>query len=205
MKQIFLMSQCQYTRLGLLAVMESAGQHAVQVISVETPEQIVSHILSDRHLPGKQRVIVVDLTCHESSVTVRALWFLWNLSVLYSERHELREIPCFLFGHKEGRNNIRYPFVWISPSQNFRQLKNTFLHILAVPSLYISSGYGLQRLSVNERRVINELLSGETVSDIAKRMEIHYSNVCYYRQKAIFKIGLRNRNDIAWIMNRTFL
>lgn len=30
MKQIFLMSQCQYTRLGLFAVMESAGQHAVQ-------------------------------------------------------------------------------------------------------------------------------------------------------------------------------
>ncbi|EFN6098352.1 LuxR family transcriptional regulator, partial [Escherichia coli] len=53
MKQIFLMSQCQYTRLGLFAVMESAGQHAVQVISVETPEQIVSHILSDGHLPGK--------------------------------------------------------------------------------------------------------------------------------------------------------
>ena len=40
MKQIFLMSQCQYTRLGLFAVMDSAGQHAVQVISVETPEQI---------------------------------------------------------------------------------------------------------------------------------------------------------------------
>ena len=85
MKQIFLMSQCQYTRLGLFAVMESAGQHAVQVISVETPEQIVSHILSDRHLPGKQSVIVVDLTCHEPSVIVKTLWFLWNLSVLYSD------------------------------------------------------------------------------------------------------------------------
>lgn len=205
MKQIFLMSQCQYTRLGLLAVMESAGKHAVPVISVETLEQIVSHILSDSHLPRKQRVIVVDLTCHESSVMVKALWFLWNLSVLYSERRELRLIPYFLFGHKEGRNNIRYSFAWISPSQNFRQLKNIFLHILVVPSLYISSGYGLQRLSVNERRVINELLSGETVSDIAKRMGIHYSNVCYYRQNAIFKIGLRSRNDIAWIMNRTFL
>ena len=205
MKQIFLMSQCQYTRLGLFAVMESAGQHAVQVISVETPEQIVSHILSDGHLPGKQRVIVVDLTCHESSVTVRALWLLWNLSVLYSERHELRGTPCILFGHQEGRNNIRYPFTWISPSQNFHQLKNIFQRILAVPSRYINSGYGFQRLSANERQVINALLSGEAVSDIAKRMQIHYSNVCYYRQKAIFKIGLRNRNDIAWIMNRKFL
>ncbi|HHZ8738775.1 TPA: LuxR C-terminal-related transcriptional regulator [Escherichia coli] len=205
MKQIFLMSQCQYTRLGLFAVMESAGKHAVPVISVETPEQIVSHILSDRHLPGKQRVIVVDLTCHESSVTVRALWFLWNLSVLYSECHELREIPCILFGHKEERNNIRCPFAWVSPSQNFHQLKNIFQRILAVPSRYISSGYGFQRLSANERQVINALLSGEAISDIAKRMQIHYSNVCYYRQKAIFKIGLRNRNDIAWIMNRTFL
>lgn len=102
MKQLFLMSQCQYTRLGLFAVMESAGQHAVQVISVETPEQIVSHILSDGHLPGKQRVIVVDLTFHESSVTVRALWFLWNLSVLYSERHELRGLHAFYLDIRKG-------------------------------------------------------------------------------------------------------
>ncbi|MEE6893322.1 hypothetical protein [Escherichia sp. MOD1-EC6842] len=97
MKQIFLMSQCQYTHLWLSELMESAGKHAVQVISVETPEQIVSHIQSDNHLPGKQRVIVVDLTCHESSVMVKALWFLWNLSVLYSERHELRGTPCIFY------------------------------------------------------------------------------------------------------------
>ncbi|WP_236487866.1 LuxR C-terminal-related transcriptional regulator, partial [Escherichia coli] len=110
-----------------------------------------------------------------------------------------------LFGHQEGRNNIRYPFTWISPSQNFHQLKNIFLRILAVLSRYISSGYGFQRLSANERQVINALLGGETVSDIAMRMQTNYSNVCYYRQKAIFKIGLKNRNDIAWIMNRKFL
>ncbi|MCZ5660448.1 hypothetical protein O5623_17500 [Escherichia coli] len=53
--------------------------------------------------------------------------------------------------------------------------------------------------------MINALLGGETVSDIAMRMRTNYSNVCYYRQKAIFKIGLKNRNDIAWIMNRKFL
>lgn len=175
MKQIFLISQCQYTHLRLSELMESAGKHAVQVISVETPEQIVSHIQSDNHLPGKQRVIVVDLTCHESSVMVKALWFLWNLSVLYSERHELRGTLCILFGHQGGLNNIRNPFTWVSPSQNFRQLKSIFLHILVVLSRYISSGYGFKRLSVNERRVINALLGGETVS------------------------------DIAWIMNRTFL
>ena len=205
MKQIFLMSQCQYTRLGLSELIESAGKHAVQVISVEAPEQIVSHILSDSHLHGKKRVIVVDLTCHESSVMVKALWFLWNLSVLYSERHELRVTPCILFGHQGEMSNIRYPFPWVSPLQDLRQLQNIFLRILAVPSRYINNGYGFQRLSVNERRVINALLGGETVSDIAKRMQIHYRNVCYYRQRAIFKIGLRNRNDIAWIMNRTFL
>ncbi|EHA0861472.1 LuxR family transcriptional regulator [Salmonella enterica] len=205
MKQIFLMSECQYTRLGIFELIESAGKHAVQVISVETPEQIVSHILSDRHLPGKQSVIVVDLTCHEAPVMVKALWFLWNLSVLYSERQELSETPCILLGYHWALNNNRYPFIRISPSQGFHQLQNAFLRILAVPSRYISSRHGFQRLSVNERRVINALLGGETVNDIAKRMQIHYRNVCYYRQRAIFKIGLRNRNDIAWIMNRTFL
>ncbi|WP_370608752.1 LuxR C-terminal-related transcriptional regulator [Citrobacter portucalensis] len=205
MKQIFLMSQCQYTRLGLFELIESAGKHAVQVISVETPEQIVSHILSDRHLPGKQSVIVVDLTCHEASVMVKALWFLWNLSVLYSERQELSKTPCILLGYHGTLNNNRYPFVRISPSQGLRQLQNTFLRILTVPSRYIRREHGFKRLSANERRVINYLLAGDTVNDIAKRMRIHYRNVCYYRQRAIFKIGLRNRNDIAWIMNRTFL
>ena len=84
MKQIFLMSQCQYTHLGLSELMESAG---------------------------KQRVIVVDLTCHESSVTVKALWFLWNLSVLYSERHELRDSPCIFPGYHVALNTNRYLFV----------------------------------------------------------------------------------------------
>lgn len=205
MKQIFLMSQCQYTRLGLSELIESAGEHAVQVISVETPEQIASHILSDRHAPGKQNVIVVDLTCHESPVMVKTLWFLWNLSVLYSEHHELRGTPCILFGCQRTLDNIRHPFVWVSPSQSLRQLQSVFLRILALPSRYIRRAHGFKSLSVNERRVMNYLLGGETVDDIAKRMQIHYRNVCYYRQRAIFKIGLRNRNDIAWIMNRTFL
>lgn len=204
MKQIFLMSQCQYTRLGLSELIESAGKHAVQVISVETPEQIVSHIQSDRHLSGKQSVIVVDLTCHEAPVMVKTLWFLWNLSVLYSEHHELRGTPCILFGCQRTLDNIRHPFVWVSPSQGLRQLQNVFLRILATPSRYIRE-HKIKRLSVNERRVMNYLLGGETVDDIAKCMRIHYRNVCYYRQRAIFKIGLRNRNDIAWIMNRTFL
>lgn len=205
MKQIFLMSQCQYTRLGLSELTESAGKHAVQVISVETPEQIVSHIQSDRDLSGKQSVIVVDLTCHEAPVMVKTLWFLWNLSVLYSEHHELRGTPCILFGCQRTLDNIRHPFVWVSPSQSLRQLQSVFLRILALPSRYIRRAHGFKSLSVNERRVMNYLLGGETVDDIAKRMQIHYRNVCYYRQRAIFKIGLRNRNDIAWIMNRTFL
>lgn len=205
MKQIFLMSQCQYTRLGLFELIESTGEHAVQVIFVETPEQIVSHILSDRHLPGKQSVIVVDLSCHEAPAMVKALWFLWNLSALYSEHHELRGAPCILFGCQRALNNVRHPFAWISPSQGLRQLQSIFLRILAHPSRYIKGGHRYTRLSVNERRVMNYLLGGDTVSDIAKRMRIHYRNVCYYRQRAIFKIGLRNRNDIAWIMNRTFL
>lgn len=205
MKQIFLMSQCQYTRLGLSELIESAGKHAVQVISVETPEQIVSHIQSDRHLPGKQSVIVVDLTCHEAPVMVKTLWFLWNLSVLYSEHHELRGTPCILFGCQRALDNIRHPFVWVSPSQSLRQLQSVFLRILALPSRYIRRSHGFKSLSVNERRVMNYLLGGDAVDDIAKRMQIHYRNVCYYRQRAIFKIGLRNRNDIAWIMNRTFL
>lgn len=205
MKQIFLMSQCQYTRLGLSELIESAGKHAVQVISVETPEQIVSHIQSDGRLPGEQSVIVVDLTCHEAPMMVWAVWFLWNLSVLYSEHHALRGTPCILFGCQRTLDNIRHPFVWVSPSQSIRQLQSVFLRILALPSRYIRRAHGFKSLSVNERRVMNYLLGGETVDDIAKRMQIHYRNVCYYRQRAIYKIGLRNRNDIAWIMNRTFL
>ncbi|MEG0716732.1 MAG: helix-turn-helix transcriptional regulator [Hafnia sp.] len=206
MKQIFLISPCQYTHFGFSELMEATVQeHAVQVISVETPEQIVSHILSDRPAPVKKSVIVVDLTCHEAFVMVNALWFLWNLSVLYSECSKLRGIPCILLGYQGALNNIRYPFVRISPSLGVHQLRNIFLRILAVPSLYIRRGHGFKRLSVNERRVINAVLSGETVSDIAERMQIHYRNVCYYRQRAIFKIGLRNRNEIAWIMNRKFL
>ncbi|CNF76397.1 Bacterial regulatory proteins%2C luxR family [Yersinia enterocolitica] len=204
MKQIFLMSQCQYTRLGLFKLIESAGEHPVQVISVETPEQIASHILSDRHAPGKQNVIVVDLTCHEAPAMVKALWFLWNLSVLYSERRELGGVPCILFGCQRTLDNIRHPFVWVSPSQGLRQLQNVFLRILAIPSRYIRE-HKIKRLSVNERRVMNYLLGGKAAGDIATRMQINYRNVCYYRQRAIFKIGLRNRNDIAWIMNRTFL
>ena len=206
MKQIFLISPCQYTRFGFSELMETPVQeHAVQVISVETPEQIVLHILSNRSVPGKQRVIVVDLTYHEASVMVKALWFLWNLSVLYSECRELREIPCILLGPKGILNNIRYPFARVSPSQSFHRLRNIFMHILAAPSRYIRRGYGFKRLSVNERQVINSILAGETVSDIAYRMRIHQRNVYYYRQRAIFKIGLRSRHDIAWIMSREFL
>lgn len=35
------------THLGFFELIESTGEHSVQVISVETPEQIVLHILPD--------------------------------------------------------------------------------------------------------------------------------------------------------------
>lgn len=54
MKQIFLMSQCQYTRLGLFELIESTGEHAVQVISVETPSRLCRIFCLTDTFPGNR-------------------------------------------------------------------------------------------------------------------------------------------------------
>lgn len=205
MKNIFFVSPCQYTRLGFSALTGAIEGPTIQVINVDTPEQIVSHINSDRLSTRKQYAIVVDMSSHEASVMVSALLFLWNLSVLTLEYKALQEIPCVLLGNESHLRRVKYPFVRVSPSQSIIQLKNFFLHLLMVPSRYIRRVNEPGRFNKKERCVINAVLEGENLSDIAKKMQVSYRNICYYRQRAILKIGLRNRNEIAWLMSRKLL
>nr|EKW5935526.1 helix-turn-helix transcriptional regulator [Citrobacter farmeri] len=134
-----------------------------------------------------------------------ALWFLWNLSVLYSEGRISRQVPCVLLGNRKTLENTAYPFSWVTPSQSVGGVQSFFLKVLTTPAPWMRGMYGFKHLSDRERRVINACLKGMPVRDIAELMEITYRNVCAARQSALRKIGLRNRNEYVLLMGKLFL
>ncbi|WP_410700069.1 MULTISPECIES: response regulator transcription factor [Citrobacter] len=205
MKQIFFMSPCRYTGYGFTRLMESIPGHAVRVIPVSDHYQVLQYMSQESDSLRRPSAVVVDLTSHERSVLALALWFLWNLSVLYSEGRISRRVPCVLLGNRKTLENTAYPYAWVTPSQSVRGLQNFFLKVLSMPGPWMRGMYGFKHLSDKEQRVINACLKGMSVRDIAERMEITYRNVCAARQSAFRKIGLRNRNEYALLMGRIFL
>jgi DNA-binding NarL/FixJ family response regulator len=56
----------------------------------------------------------------------------------------------------------------------------------------------LSKLTLREFQVINELTSGATNKEIAKRLSISVTTVKNLVHSALFKLGLKNRRDLAW-------
>lgn len=205
MKQIFFMSPCRYTGSGFSRIMESIPGHRVEVVPVSDHRQILQHMRAGLHSLQKSSAIVVDLTSHERSVLALSLWFLWNLSVLYSKGRVPGRFPCVLLGKPESLDNTSYPYVWVSPYQTAGQLQDFFVKVLTTPAPYIRRMYGFKHLTDKERRVINSCLKGVSVRDIAEYIQTSYRNVCFHRQSALKKVGLRNRNEYVLLMGREFL
>lgn len=205
MKQIFFMSPCRYTGYGFTRLMENIPGQSINVTTVSDHQPVLEHIsqVSDsRHSPA---AIVVDLTHHERTVLAQALWFLWNLSVLYSEGTIPHRIPCVLLGNREMPESTVYPYAWITPSQPVARLQALFLKILTMPVPWMRGMYRFKHLNNKERQVINLCLKGISVRGIAAYMDITYREACAARRSAIRKIGLRNRNEYAFLVGRTFL
>ncbi|WP_201478864.1 helix-turn-helix transcriptional regulator [Escherichia coli] len=185
--------------------MENIPGHAVDVVPVSKHQQIVMLMQTEFYSLQKSSAIVVDLTSHERTVLALSLWFLWNLSVLYYEGSIPEQIPCILLGKSELPAATCYPFVRVSPSQSGKQLQDFFLNVLNTPATYVRGMHEFKPLSNKERQVINLCLSGVPLSRIAEHMQITYCTVSGYRQSALRKIGLKNRNEYMLLTGMTFL
>lgn len=201
MKNILFMSPCKYTFLGLSELMSAIPEHAVQLTPVSTPNNIFDFI----HKGFFPSAIVVDLSVSERTVLAQSIWFLWNLSVLYAEKKIPEIIPCILLGDNTLPEGTNYPFVWVSPFLSKEILQKNFLKILNNPIIYTRKTYRLKRLSDNERIVINNVLQGFSVKDIAGTMQITAKRVFSFRRNALKKIGLRNRNEYSLLIGKSFL
>ncbi len=200
MKKIFFITPCQYTKLGFGKIIETISDYSVDIVTVSEPEEIIEH--AGHHITS---VIVIDLAHCENSVLASSLWFLWNLSVLYSEGRIPAEIPCILLGDKYSLSDAKYPFIWISPRQSANNLRMFFMKVLTTPECYMREMYGFTHFSDKERFVINQHLNGLSAFQIARRMQTTYKDVVTSRQKAMKKIGLRNRNEVILLMGKKFL
>ena len=205
MKRIYFVSPCQYTVSGFSALMEAIPGHSIRVFALNDMRQLLHYLNAEPGVRQLPSVIVVDVTNHERSFLALSLWFLWNLSVLYSEGRIPARIPCLVLGRKEALGKAKYPFVSICPSQRVRKLQDAFIKALTAPGPYIRKMYEFRHLSSKERFVINACLKGMSVRSIAEVLNTTYRSVYFCRQSAIKKIGLRNLNEFTLLMGRSFL
>lgn len=205
MKRIYLVSPCEYTAFGFSTLMEAIPGHSIRVILVNETRQLLHYLNAEPGIRQQPSVLVVDMTYHERSVMALALWFLWNLSVMYSDGRIPARIPCIILGRNDTLNKDIYPFASICPSLPVQQLQNLIIETLTTPDPYIRKMYAFRRLSNEERFVINAYLKGMSVNEIAEIMKIPYRKVNYYRHSAIKKIGLGKQNEYILLMGKLFL
>jgi len=188
---------------GFSALIGGISENSIRVIPIKDSWEILDNINFDTQ--QKSSIIVVDMTYYERSLIVISLWFLWNLSVLYSEGKISSKIPCIVLGCNGVLDKKIYPFARICPSQPVNKLKSIIIEALTTPSNNFTKPSKFRRLNSKERYVVNSSLNGMPLKEIAANMKITDRKANYYRYSAIKKIGLQKQYEYALLMGKIFL
>ncbi|EAR9301928.1 hypothetical protein KG902_004021 [Salmonella enterica] len=186
--QIFLVTQCRYQHAGMTLLMATAREK-VDVKRITCPEDIQATPVSYGN-----RLVVVPVPRNEPRVAARAEMYLWRQELLQLSG-DIPILPCVILGDPRGKGGYRS-----LPEQTpVEVLRDVLTEVLLHPDKSVK----LRRIALQSRvcRVLSPLqeeilagtLAGETVVDMAKRLNITPRGVFSGRTALMNKLGLKNR------------
>ncbi|EBL5818847.1 hypothetical protein AHX68_21370 [Salmonella enterica subsp. enterica serovar Muenchen] len=184
MHQIFLVTPCSYMHAGLAALMGTAREGG-QVSRISRPEEI----LMIPPVTGT-RLVLVPVPGREPRVAALAEMYLWRQELLQiSGRMPL--LPCVLLSDR-----IRKEYRALAEHTEAMALRDMLGEILAHPEKAMRQ-VPLQRagreLSPLQAKILAGTLAGESVVEMAGRLDMPPRGIFAGRAALMNKLGLKNR------------
>lgn len=189
--KVIIVTLCSYTVIGISLLFPEA-----EVTQVKNPEDLIEII------SGRDTVIIVDLPRNDIRTSVCSRLFLYNLNRLCSVRVFCSQVPyVLLLGEDRGDFLIPYPHCsWISTALPVDLIRARVIKYMTRPSL---NNCRCKVLTNHQYFVLMETLKGKGVSEISNEMNLCVKHILQLRLSAIKRIGLRNLNELAWVMGQT--
>ncbi|EBY2617314.1 DNA-binding response regulator [Salmonella enterica subsp. enterica serovar Newport] len=187
-KLIFLVSQCSYLLHGLSSLMTETDAR-VSIIPVSHPEEILSY-------PEglyKRRLIVVSLpTVPVQSAKGRV--FLWRLDIMRMQGRLSGPVHCVLIGDREKWHSCVPAHRWL-PKENGPAMQDILLRTLLSPG-WSSVPARPRYLTYRQECILEATLAGNTVQEIAEKLNLTERAVFASRSALIERMGLNNRMEL---------
>lgn len=194
-KLIFLVSQCSYLLHGLSSLMTETDDR-VSVIPVSHPEEILSYP-EGRY---KRRLIVVSLpTAPVQSAKGRV--FLWRLDIMRMQGRLSGPVHCVLTGDREKWHSCVPAYRWL-PKENGPATQDILLRTLLSPG-WSSVPARPRHLTHRQECILEATLAGNTVQEIAEKLNLAEKAVFASRSALIERMGLNNRMELMSLIRGT--
>ncbi|HAG3364620.1 TPA: response regulator transcription factor [Salmonella enterica] len=185
---IFLVSQCSYLLYGLSSLMTETDCR-VSVIPVSHPEEILSYP-EGRY---KRRLIVVSLpTAPVQSAKGRV--FLWRLDIMRMQGRLSGPIHCVLTGDREKWHSCVPAYRWL-PKESGPATQDILFRALMSPG-WSTVPARPRHLTHRQECILKDTLAGNTVQEIAEKLNLTERAVFSARSAMISRIGLNNRIEL---------
>ncbi|HDC1420168.1 TPA: hypothetical protein O7U53_004134 [Salmonella enterica] len=193
MHQLFVVTDCQFTLMGLEWLMKEADK-SVKVIRVRNPEDVLT-------VPKEEgnRAVLIVMALGSPVIRASGRIFLWRWA-LWRPVSQTGMIPCLLLCDKhESIITGAYP---LSRQLSLPTLSAQLLVILNHPAFYVRTCSRVRPLTTMQRVVLEATIAGESVSVTAARLGVADRSVFACRTALIQKLGLRNRMELMCLSER---
>lgn len=184
MHQVFLVTQCRYQHAGMAMLMATA-RYNVDVKRITRPEDILVTPASCGN-----RLIVVPVPGNEPWMAARAEMFLWRQELLQLSG-DMAVLPCVILGKSGGKKYHSLP-----EQMPVEMLRDALTEMLIHPDKLIrkaSLKKGCCVLSPLQKQILAGTQAGETVAEMAERLNMSPRSIFSGRTALMNKLGLKNR------------
>ncbi|EEK3431190.1 hypothetical protein G9Y78_004473, partial [Salmonella enterica] len=192
MKNVFVLSDCCFTKLGLekLFVTNSDFEKIV-FYGLNNYKEIIFH-LNSKQEKMENNIIIVDLSSRSKKSRVRQTINIWNLYRLAEYNKTLRKTSFLLLGKHTGIG--LFSASQISTKCSLESVSLKIRKILNTPENYPALGdIVMKRLCNHQKILLSKFIYGHSINAIAKSMKTHPRNIFYARDKLIEKLGLHDK------------
>lgn len=203
MKKLFIISPCAFTKKGFSNLELHEKMSDVEIINVESYEEVVTHIEMEAN-PSEPSLIIVDMTIRLRTLRTRQLATVWNLRRIMYTNPKLRKVPFVLFGIKEqSRLTLLH---WINSHNSLESLIDRIDNIYKKHEDYSNcNGIKQKGLEKRQRILLEQLMKGYSIQKLSIKMHTCSHNLFYSRDRLIAKLGLYDRYDFIALSEELIL
>ncbi|PVZ81042.1 hypothetical protein C9426_32095 [Serratia sp. S1B] len=198
---IFLQHTCVYTRSGLRLLLDELNHHDLTINLIEAGGLNISTSQELQHLNVDVFILELQVNSRNFSDMLRFMleWLPRYAPqakvIVMAPKNSIGRLTEYLL----GLNNVCAVLDNGSPLEVLRLKLKVALQFRKQPPVCAFPAANLSSLELN---ILDYLLKGISVPDIAKQQGIHYKTVFSHKQSALRKLGVRSLNVLLTAGNR---